>query len=149
MKLVVLCLLAVCCCSLADTDVKQTRRKLQEVLLRLTDVKESLQSSEQELRTPPKNIEDCCCRSALQCFRTNLNGGINAIEKRKQRQLYISLRDPAIVIIFSFASHQSTCQDCGSHPKEKASEFFSRLESLIERVRALMSTIRSTAHPFV
>ncbi|XP_051810653.1 interleukin-21 [Acanthochromis polyacanthus] len=145
MKLVVLCLLAVCCCSLADTDVKQTRRKLQEVLLRLTDVKESLQSSEQELRTPPKNIEDCCCRSALQCFRTNLNGGINAIEKRKQRQLYISLRDPAIVEGLDFCNagnatvSQSTCQDCGSHPKEKASEFFSRLESLIERAIAKLT----------
>uniref|UniRef100_A0A3P8RPL9 Interleukin n=1 Tax=Amphiprion percula TaxID=161767 RepID=A0A3P8RPL9_AMPPE len=138
MKLVVFCLLAVCCCSLANTDVKDMqKRKLQEVLLQLSDVKESLQHSEQELRTPPKNIEDCCCLSALQCFRANLNVQFNITEKRKQRRLYNSLRDPFTVRGLDFCN--STCQDCASHPKEKASEFFSRLESLIERVRALMS----------
>ncbi|XP_008289221.1 interleukin-21 isoform X2 [Stegastes partitus] len=112
------------------------RRKLQEVLLQLNDVKKSLQDSDKELNTPPKNIEDCCCLSALECFRDNLKSPFNMTAQRKQRKLFLSLMNQLTVRGLDFCNAgnaTSTCQTCDSHPKEKAQEFFSRLESLIQR----------------
>ncbi|XP_045885712.1 interleukin-21 [Micropterus dolomieu] len=136
MKLVVLCLFAVCCFSLANTSTNITERKLQEVLRQLKDVRLSLQQHDQNmtLNTPPRNIEDCCCLSALQCFRANLQVKFNAAD-RKTNKLYRSLSNPITERGLNFCNSgnvMSTCQDCDSHPKENATEFFNRLESLIQ-----------------
>nr|XP_046261819.1 interleukin-21 isoform X2 [Scatophagus argus] len=146
MKLVVFCLFAVCCCSVASRstgsiDKTQQRRKLQEVLRQLKAVKDIIPLSEGMLNTPPNNIEDCCCLSALQCFRANLQVQFNMTE-RHQSKLYRSLRNPITESGLDFCNSQdvtSTCQDCTSHPKENAKEFFNRLESLIQRAISRLS----------
>ncbi|XP_044061888.1 interleukin-21 [Siniperca chuatsi] len=146
MKLLVFCLIAVCCSSLASTTTnndKLVRKKLQEVLRQLNDVKESLQHNEKNktMNTPPNNIEDCCCLSALQCFRANLQVQFN-ITERKTSKLYRSLKNSITERGLNFcnsATVTSTCQDCGSHPKEHATEFFNRLESLIQKAITRLS----------
>ncbi|KAM3612922.1 uncharacterized protein V6R79_017203 [Siganus canaliculatus] len=147
MKLVAFCLFAVCCLSLANTKTNKERslerNKLLEVLRQLQNVKMNLQHSEQMFNTPPKNIEDCCCLSALQCFRNNLHGQFNVTE-RNQRQLYRSLKHSITERGLNFCrseNTQPTCQDCASHPKENAKEFFNRLESLIQRAITRLSLI--------
>ncbi|XP_071314302.1 interleukin-21 [Trachinotus anak] len=144
MKLVVLCLFAVCCYSLANTTTANgpneiiLRRKLEEVLRQLNEVRENLQHEEKMLNTPPENIEDCCCVSALRCFRDNLKVHFNDTE-RKQRKLFKSLQSPLTERGLAFCESgnntvsQSSCQGCESHPKAKVQDFFNRLESLIQR----------------
>uniref|UniRef100_A0A3Q2XEI6 Interleukin n=1 Tax=Hippocampus comes TaxID=109280 RepID=A0A3Q2XEI6_HIPCM len=137
MKLVVVCLLAVCCASFASaTGVTLERRKLLEVVKQLGDVKDSLEVSEELLvNTPPQNIEDCCCLSALRCFRASLHVQFNVTE-RKQDKLYRSLKHPIT----------STCETCDSQPKATAPEFVKRLESLIQRVSDCLSS-KITLYP--
>ncbi|XP_070819386.1 interleukin-21 [Chaetodon trifascialis] len=136
MKLVLTCLFAVCCCFMASTSANiLQRKKLQEVLRQLSAVKANLQHNEQMLNTPPKNIEDCCCLSALHCFRTTLQVQFN-ITERNRSKLYRSLNHNITEKGLDFCNSgnvRPTCQDCDSHPKENASEFFNRLESLIQR----------------
>ncbi|XP_069025569.1 interleukin-21 [Embiotoca jacksoni] len=141
MKLVLFCLFAVCCCSPASTTRTSERRKLEEVLKQLNSVKESLQHNEQMVNTPPENIEDCCCLSALQCFRVTLQFQFNATE-RKQMKLSKSLQHPLTMRGLDFCNDRnsaSSCQTCDSHPKQKGKEFFNRLESLIQRARTKLS----------
>ncbi|XP_040904916.1 interleukin-21 [Toxotes jaculatrix] len=133
MKLVVLCLFAVCCCSLANTT--NSRKKLEEVLRQLRDVKTSLQNDDKMLNTPPENIENCCSLKALECFRANLKLHFN-INEKKQSKLYRSLTHTLTVNGLDFCNSGNKtlpCQHCDSHPKAPAQEFFNRLESLIQR----------------
>ncbi|KAM8732973.1 interleukin-21 [Acanthopagrus latus] len=148
MKLVVFCLFAVYCCSLASTATRETdrtlqRKKLQEVLKQLNAVKVSLQQSEKLLYTPPRNIEDCCCLSALKCFQANLEVSFNVKEGR-QRQLFRSLKHPLTERGLNFCSSpnvNSTCQECVSHPRQNATEFYNRLESLIQMAISRLTMI--------
>uniref|UniRef100_UPI0037E81A29 interleukin-21 n=1 Tax=Semicossyphus pulcher TaxID=241346 RepID=UPI0037E81A29 len=146
MKLIVFCLFAVCCCSLASAVMKgiersQESRKLEEVLRHLRDVKGSLQHSEKLLNTPPQNIEDCCCLSALQCFRDNLPMQTDIAEKKRVR-LFKSLKHPLTVngLNFCTSGNNETCQACASHPKQKAEIFFKRLEALIQNAITRLRT---------
>ncbi|XP_068561388.1 interleukin-21 [Cebidichthys violaceus] len=137
MKLVVFCLFAVWCGSLAGTSrPTDLRRKLKEVLSQLNVVKKSLQHNEKMLNTPPQNVEDCCCLSALRCFRANLDVHFDMTEI-KQKNLYRSLGNENTVRGLcnstSAGDASATCRDCDSHPKETAREFFNRLESLIQK----------------
>ncbi|XP_073342435.1 interleukin-21 [Pagrus major] len=148
MKLVVFCLFAVYCCSLANTATREVdrtlaRKKLQEVLKQLNAVKLSLQQSEKMLNTPPKNIEDCCCLSALKCYRFNLEVHFN-VREGKQRQLFRSLNNPFTERGLNFCNSpnvNSTCQDCDSHPRQNATEFYNRLESLIQMAISRLTMI--------
>nr|UOV22688.1 interleukin 21 [Oostethus manadensis] len=72
------------------------RRKLVEVLEQLNQVQDSLQHRQLLVNTPPRNIEDCCCLSALRCFRANLQVRFNVTE-RKQKKFYRSLKHPITV----------------------------------------------------
>uniref|UniRef100_A0A3Q0SSV2 Interleukin n=1 Tax=Amphilophus citrinellus TaxID=61819 RepID=A0A3Q0SSV2_AMPCI len=129
MKLIVLCLFAVWCCSLAKASTKE-REKLQEVLRELKLVRNSLQNRElMKMNTPPKDIEDCCCLTALKCFRDTLQDHFGMNEKYP-RKLYRSLSHQLTVSALFVTSYPTCC----SHTEEEASEFFSRLESLIQRV---------------
>ncbi|XP_070693338.1 interleukin-21 [Pempheris klunzingeri] len=148
MKLVVLCLLAVCCSSLANTSTNRSdeslkMRKLHEILKQLKSVKNSLQHNGQMLNTPPQNIEDCCCLSALQCFRANLQVQFNTTERTQStNKLYRSLTSSITERGLDFCKSgnvKPTCQDCDSHPKENVKEFFKRLESLIQRAITRLS----------
>ncbi|XP_068182448.1 interleukin-21 [Antennarius striatus] len=130
--------ISVFCCSLARVSTKWVdrtlqRKKLQEVLIQLNAVKVTLQHSEQQLNTPPMDIEDCCCLSALECYRANLHVQFNTTE-RNHRQLSRSLKNH-LTKSGLCDSHKanSSCQDCASHPKENATEFFNRLQSLIQK----------------
>ncbi|XP_058505025.1 interleukin-21 isoform X2 [Solea solea] len=111
------------------------RRKLQEVLKQLKDVKENLQHNNKTLNTPPANVEDCCCQSALECFRANMQVHFNIAEKT-QSKLYKSLKKPLTVSSLDFCNsgnNMPTCDRCDEHPKVNVQEFFKRLESLIQR----------------
>ncbi|XP_034399994.1 interleukin-21 [Cyclopterus lumpus] len=140
MKLVVFCLFAVWCGSLVGASPRPNdrtlQRKLTEVLRQLNSVRRSLQHGEKMLSTPPLSVEDCCCLSALQCFQENLHVQFNVTE-RTQGKLYKSLKSPitkrGLCISTKSGDVQATCQDCDSHPKENAREFFNRLESLIQK----------------
>ncbi|XP_074505176.1 interleukin-21 isoform X2 [Sebastes fasciatus] len=145
MKLVVFCLFAVCCSSLASTSANRTgkpmyKKKIEEVRRHLKIWRESLQHNEQmELSTPPRNIEDCCCLSAWQCFRANLNVQFNVTEirnKKLYRGLHSHITEKGLCNSSDSGNAQSTCQDCASQPKENAREFFDRLENLMQKVRA-------------
>ncbi|XP_077388942.1 interleukin-21 [Festucalex cinctus] len=143
MKLV-LCLLTVCCAAFVS-GVTLEERKLAEVLKQLGDVKDSLQRRELLVNTPPQNIEECCCLSALQCFRNNLLVQFNVTEM-KEVKLYRSLKHHITERGLDFCksgnksgNDVSTCQTCDSHPKATAREFVSRLESLIQRAISRLS----------
>ncbi|CAN9514576.1 unnamed protein product [Ophioblennius macclurei] len=146
MKLLFFCLFAAVCGALAFTSTTKSgrvmeRRKLEEVLRELRDVRQSLQHSEQMLNTPPQNIEDCCCLSALQCYRASMQVQLNVTE-RKQGKLYRSLKHHLTVRgldLCNTGNSTASCQTCDSHPKQKAREFFDRLESLIQRAVAKLS----------
>ncbi|XP_028315101.1 interleukin-21 [Gouania willdenowi] len=111
------------------------RRKLQETLRELNQVQNTMRQKEQMLNTPPENVEDCCCVSALTCFRANLQVQFN-LTQGSPRKLYRSLKHSLTVKALDFCNTRSTttsCQTCDSHPKEEAGVFFSRLKSLIQR----------------
>ncbi|KAK2848808.1 hypothetical protein Q5P01_008642 [Channa striata] len=135
----------VCCWALVNAmttnvpDKSNQKRKLEEVLRQLNEVK-SLQHNEAMLSAPPENIEDCCCLSALQCFRANMQVHFNMAEK-KQSKLYKSLKHRYTEkgLEFCNSGSRSTCQDCHSHPKVNVNEFFNRLESLIQRAIARLN----------
>ncbi|XP_022616105.1 interleukin-21 [Seriola dumerili] len=141
MKLVLLCLFAVCCYSLAQTttttngpNTSLQKRKLEEALRQLNEVKRRQQHYE-EMLNAPENIEDCCCLSALQCFKANMQVHFNVTEG-KEKKLYNSLKNHLTVRSLDFCNSGNdtpTCQNCYLHPKVKAQEFFNRLESLIQR----------------
>uniref|UniRef100_A0A3Q0SNF6 Interleukin n=1 Tax=Amphilophus citrinellus TaxID=61819 RepID=A0A3Q0SNF6_AMPCI len=127
MKLIVLCLFAVWCCSLAKASTKE-REKLQEVLRELKLVRNSLQVSS-STSTFKRSENDCCCLTALKCFRDTLQDHFGMNEKYP-RKLYRSLSHQLTVSALFVTSYPTCC----SHTEEEASEFFSRLESLIQRV---------------
>ncbi|XP_078116197.1 uncharacterized protein LOC144524085 isoform X1 [Sander vitreus] len=139
MKLVVFCLFAVCCGSLASTstnkpDVPLQIRKLEEVLRQMEALRGNMQNNDQMLNTPPVDIEDVCCLSALQCLSASLNVQYNVTENKPKTKLLKSLRSHITVRgLCNAGSVQSTCQDCASHPKENATTFFNRLESFIQK----------------
>ncbi|XP_061691017.1 interleukin-21 isoform X2 [Syngnathoides biaculeatus] len=117
------------------------RRKLIEVLRQLADVKDSLQQRELLVNTPPQNIEDCCCLSALRCFRASLHVQFNVTE-RKQDKLYRSLKHPITergLDSCKSLNSAAACSTCDSHPKATAREFVNRLESLIQRAISRLS----------
>ncbi|XP_039976342.1 interleukin-21 isoform X2 [Xiphias gladius] len=138
MKLVVLCLFAVCCWSLANTTTTEgpTRgqtRKLQEVLRQLNDVRESLQNDTM-LNAPPENIEDCCSLTALECFRSSLQAHFVTTQK-KMSKLIKSLRNSLTVNALNFCTQgnvEPTCSECGSDGEVNVQEFFNRLKSFIQ-----------------
>uniref|UniRef100_A0A665TS72 Interleukin n=1 Tax=Echeneis naucrates TaxID=173247 RepID=A0A665TS72_ECHNA len=141
MKLIAVCLFAACCYSLASAiitngpDTTYQRKKLEEVLRQLYDVKEIMQHNEKMLSTPPENIEDCCCLSALQCFKANMEVHFNTTE-RNQKKLLKSLKSHLTMRGLNFCnseSQMSTCQTCDSHPQVTVQVFLNRLESLIQR----------------
>uniref|UniRef100_A0A8D3A5Q8 Interleukin n=1 Tax=Scophthalmus maximus TaxID=52904 RepID=A0A8D3A5Q8_SCOMX len=149
MRLSALCLFAVCCCCCSLVNAAATAaaaktdqgRKLQEVLRQLSDVKDSVQFNEKMLSSPPENIEDCCCLSALECFRANMQVHLN-VTGRKLHKLLRSLKNPLTLSGLDSCKSGNdtvrgnlTCHDCDSHPKVNVQEFFNRLESLIQRVR--------------
>uniref|UniRef100_A0A3Q3VTI4 Interleukin n=1 Tax=Mola mola TaxID=94237 RepID=A0A3Q3VTI4_MOLML len=146
MKLVAFCLFALCCWSLDNMSANANnqylqRRKLQEVLRRLNTVKASLQDSKQSVNTPPQDIEDCCCLSALQCFRENLHVEFNV---STTNHFYRSLKHNLTEGGLDFCNSRnvnSTCQACQSHPKENAKEFFNRLQSLIQKGKKNISSL--------
>ncbi|XP_037636821.1 interleukin-21 isoform X1 [Sebastes umbrosus] len=171
MKLVVFCLFAVCCSSLASTSANRTgkpmyKKKIEEVRRHLNIWRGRLQvgsstftfsqlrpcmvavliikynvlcfvsqhNEQMELSTPPRNIEDCCCLSAWQCFRANLNVQFNVTEIRNKqlyRGLHSHITEKGLCNSSDSGNAQSTCQDCASQPKENAREFFDRLENLM------------------
>uniref|UniRef100_A0A8C9XTP5 Interleukin-21 n=1 Tax=Sander lucioperca TaxID=283035 RepID=A0A8C9XTP5_SANLU len=140
MKLVVFCLFAVCCGSLASTstntpDVPLQIRKLEEVLRQMEALRGNMQNNDQMLNTPTVDIEDVCCLSALQCLSASLNVQYNVTENKPKTKLLKSLRSHITV------SKWSTCQDCTSHPKENATTFFNRLESFIQKAITRLYTI--------
>uniref|UniRef100_A0A3P9B1U9 Interleukin-21 n=1 Tax=Maylandia zebra TaxID=106582 RepID=A0A3P9B1U9_9CICH len=130
MKLIVFCLFTIYCCSLVKASPME-RKKLQEVLRELKMLKQLM------MNTPPKDIEDCCCLTALTCFRETLLQHFG-ISGKYQKKLYKSLNHTLTVSTFglNFCNTETSttnCSTCHSHPKEKASEFFNRLESLVQR----------------
>ncbi|CAG5988792.1 unnamed protein product [Menidia menidia] len=137
MKLFLLSLTAACFCFVAQTqagpDALETR-KLREVLSQLEKVKDnSLKLDEPMMRTPPKDIQDGCRLSALECFRTSLTETFKTPEATK---LYKNLGQRTTRVGLNVSSTenaiQSTCPDCALHPMEKATVFFDRLKSLIQ-----------------
>ncbi|KAM7417180.1 hypothetical protein PAMA_017021 [Pampus argenteus] len=108
------------------------KRKLSEVMWHLGDVKRNIQGHVGTYYTPPQNIEDCCCLSALQCFRTSLpNITSNSVSKLSR-----SLKSNLVLKGLErkeLCKPSTNCTECTSHQKENASEFFNRLESLIQR----------------
>ncbi|XP_039866384.1 interleukin-21 isoform X1 [Simochromis diagramma] len=136
MKLIVFCLFTIYCCSLVKASDME-RKKLQEVLRELKMLKRDFPNTELMMNIPPKDIEDCCCLTALTCFRETLlqHFGING---KYQKKLYKSLNHTLTISGLNFCNTETSttnCSTCHSHPKEKASEFFNRLESLVQRVR--------------
>ncbi|XP_037636824.1 interleukin-21 isoform X4 [Sebastes umbrosus] len=111
------------------------KKKIEEVRRHLNIWRGRLQHNEQmELSTPPRNIEDCCCLSAWQCFRANLNVQFNVTEIRNKqlyRGLHSHITEKGLCNSSDSGNAQSTCQDCASQPKENAREFFDRLENLM------------------
>nr|AVV62031.1 interleukin 21 isoform X2 [Paralichthys olivaceus] len=80
MKLVVLFLVAVCCCALGiGANIEQNQ--LDEVLKILDAVKREQLNNTKKLSSPPNDIEEHCCPSALKCFQVNLKGHFNATNK--------------------------------------------------------------------
>nr|ABB05043.1 interleukin 21 [Tetraodon nigroviridis] len=143
MKQLVFCLFAVCCWWLADASSAEcSERKLEEVRRELEGVNNTLQNRELLLTTPPKNIEEGCCLSALRCFRDSIQENIKSTV-RLQRRLYKSLNNSHTAACLNFChSENATCQTCNSHPQEKVGEFFSRLDSFIQKA---ISKLRSSA----
>lgn len=134
MKLIVFCLFTVYCCSLVKASPLE-RKKLQEVLRELKMLKRDLPNTELMMNTPPKDIEDCCCLTALTCFRETLLEHFG-ISGKYQKKLYKSLNHTLTINGLNFCNTETStnnCSTCHSHPKEKASEFFNRLESLVQR----------------
>ncbi|XP_078025686.1 interleukin-21 [Epinephelus lanceolatus] len=135
MKLVVFCLFAVCCTSLASTSAnRKFERKLQEIL-RLVDTVKKQQHTKLDLHTPPQNIEDCCCLSALKCFRANMGVHFN-ISEQFQGKLYSSLNHTLTVnglTVNNSRNTECTCGDCDLHQTTNATVFFSRLRTFIEK----------------
>ncbi|XP_035767075.1 interleukin-21 [Neolamprologus brichardi] len=87
------------------------------------------------MNTPPKDIEDCCCLTALTCFRETLLEHFG-ISGKYQKKLYKSLNHTLTISGLNFCNTETSttnCSTCHSHPKENASEFFNRLESLVQR----------------
>ncbi|XP_049897803.1 interleukin-21 [Epinephelus moara] len=143
MKLVVFCLFAVCCTSLASTTAnRKFERKLQEIL-RLVDTVKKQQHTKLDLHTPPQNIEDCCCLSALKCFQANMGVHFNISEKY-QGKLYSSLNHTLTVnglTLNNSRNTECTCGDCDLHPKTNATVFFSRLRTFIEKGLTRLGTV--------
>uniref|UniRef100_A0A3B4TWV1 Interleukin 21 n=1 Tax=Seriola dumerili TaxID=41447 RepID=A0A3B4TWV1_SERDU len=152
MKLVLLCLFAVCCYSLAQTttttngpNTSLQKRKLEEALRQLNEVKRRQQVGSYTFTFSQLcPFTDCCCLSALQCFKANMQVHFNVTEG-KEKKLYNSLKNHLTVSkLLDFCNSGNdtpTCQNCYLHPKVKAQEFFNRLESLIQRVRVFFIII--------
>uniref|UniRef100_A0A3Q4HDM1 Interleukin n=1 Tax=Neolamprologus brichardi TaxID=32507 RepID=A0A3Q4HDM1_NEOBR len=122
MKLIVFCLFTIYCCSLVKASTME-HKKLKEVL--------------RELKMLKSNLPDCCCLTALTCFRETLLEHFG-ISGKYQKKLYKSLNHTLTISGLNFCNTETSttnCSTCHSHPKENASEFFNRLESLVQRVR--------------
>ncbi|KAK7922611.1 hypothetical protein WMY93_009513 [Mugilogobius chulae] len=113
------------------------RYRLQEVLIYIKAVEMNLKNGEHLVNTPPEDTEDCCCLTALECFRNNLHQDFNASQVKHVRKLIRGLKSSITVKTMNFCNSNnttSTCQDsCQMHPKKSAKEFLQRLESLIQR----------------
>ncbi|XP_069388203.1 interleukin-21-like isoform X2 [Paralichthys olivaceus] len=140
MKLVVLFLVAVCCCALGiGANIEQNQ--LDEVLKILDAVKREQLNNTKKLSSPPNDIEEHCCPSALKCFQVNLKGHFNATNKNIFR-LEKSLRKIDTIFSRNFSNsgnNTTTCHACNSHPEVSVQEFLNRLRSLIERARSKLT----------
>uniref|UniRef100_A0A8C6SMB9 Uncharacterized protein n=1 Tax=Neogobius melanostomus TaxID=47308 RepID=A0A8C6SMB9_9GOBI len=102
---------------------------------------------------------DCCCLTALECYRSNLLHHFNSTHEKPVRKLIRGLKSEITVSQtslnkthvtirvskFTCVSFQSTCQvTCEKHPQRSAKEFLERLESLIQRVSAF-SNLKSVS----
>ncbi|XP_059202806.1 interleukin-21 [Centropristis striata] len=141
MKLVVFCLFAVCCSSLASTT-ERPLRKLLEVMSELQAVRKNLKNNDTMLNIPPQNLTGCCGPSALQCFRANLNVkfGITERAPTKEGKLYRSLKmgltERSLNFICDSTNAQLNCPHCDEHPKGNVTQFFDSLESLFQKAIA-------------
>ncbi|XP_053285535.1 interleukin-21 isoform X1 [Pleuronectes platessa] len=97
MKLAVLFLVAVCCCCSLGFAGSKERNKLEEVREHLKNLRTTLlQNKGTMLHSPPHDVEDCCYRSALQCFHSNLVVHFKATSKT-QTKFNRSLRHPLTI----------------------------------------------------
>ncbi|XP_034037328.1 interleukin-21 isoform X2 [Thalassophryne amazonica] len=97
---------------------------------------QSLQHNEVLLNTPPQNIQDCCCVSALRCFHKNLkylNVAERQVHVKLQKSLKHSLTERGLDFCNQGKAESTTCQNCTTYPKANSKEFVIRLESLIQR----------------
>uniref|UniRef100_A0A8C8DFJ9 Interleukin-21 n=1 Tax=Oryzias sinensis TaxID=183150 RepID=A0A8C8DFJ9_9TELE len=130
MKLLVVCLFAVCCCSLANREPKIIR-KLKEVLNELKTLNKTMKDNRQMVHSP-KNIENCCSLKALDCFQNSLKEDLNASDSKLYYSLGKSLTRQGIKFCDGKKTPES-CRNCTSYSKENLSQFFSSLESLIQK----------------
>ncbi|XP_027135342.1 interleukin-21 isoform X3 [Larimichthys crocea] len=142
MKLVVFCLFALSCCALANKSSNKQllqRRKFNEIIRQMEPVQASLQLNGQMLHTPPNNITDCCFLSALRCFRTSLQMQFDIEKNHKLFSKSLRHHITEEGMNFCDSGNNSTCQECHTHPKKNVTEFFDRLKTLLQRVRAFLS----------
>ncbi|XP_053285536.1 interleukin-21 isoform X2 [Pleuronectes platessa] len=137
MKLAVLFLVAVCCCCSLGFAGSKERNKLEEVREHLKNLRTTLlQNKGTMLHSPPHDVEDCCYRSALQCFHSNLVVHFKATSKT-QTKFNRSLRHPLTI---SGVKHcpppnntATICPSCDLQPKVSVEVFIDRLNSLIQK----------------
>uniref|UniRef100_A0A8C6NJC6 Interleukin n=1 Tax=Nothobranchius furzeri TaxID=105023 RepID=A0A8C6NJC6_NOTFU len=138
MQSLTFCILTVCCFAWVSTTSKDTqRRKLQQLRAELITFQKTLKDKEKNVITPPKNIEGCCCLSAFKCFRDNLKAEFN-ITNKLSRGLTSNITMKALDLCET-GNNATMCEVCVSHSKERAEEFFSRLDTLIQRGIARLS----------
>uniref|UniRef100_A0A3P8Z4B0 Interleukin n=1 Tax=Esox lucius TaxID=8010 RepID=A0A3P8Z4B0_ESOLU len=118
MKLTVCVFLAITCCVLANKDMQaKNRQTVMEVLT--------------ELRKLNISMEECCLRTAFECFRTSVSQ-----LKINKSKIYLkfnkSLRIRLIVKCVPLFPQE--CQTCTSYPKKGSQEFLGQLESLLQKV---------------
>ncbi|KAJ0049735.1 hypothetical protein NL108_000591 [Boleophthalmus pectinirostris] len=147
MKLLLLSLFTVVCCVWVNATVEDQigRHRLDELLVYLRAVKKNMQNGDNLVSTPPQDVQDHCCLTALECFGTTLHLQFNAAHVKHVRKLIRGLRSRTTEKTMSFCHSNTTlpnCQDsCNMHPKKSANEFLQKLESLIQRANTNLARV--------
>ncbi|XP_019113975.2 interleukin-21 isoform X1 [Larimichthys crocea] len=73
----------------------------------------------------------------IYCVKICLNAYITFFSTSKTNHLFHPFQEEGMN--FCDSGNNSTCQECHTHPKKNVTEFFDRLKTLLQRVRAFLS----------
>ncbi|XP_036431333.1 interleukin-21 [Colossoma macropomum] len=125
----------------AETAHAITPKDMLQVAIRQVTQLKIMKQTDSLFHSPTNGIEECCARSALECFNSQMLN-IPTSNKELQNKLHKTLRKNMTVTSVDRCTVEEKarvkCQPCNSYPMIDSHEFMKNLLSLLQKAFILL-----------